>query len=109
MDTIVKRALLNALGTAVYILLVVSLIFSLQRFSSEPDNNFLIPVAMLLLLVCSAAITGFLVFGKSAMLYVDGKKKEAVALLKYTLGILVALTIVAFATLVISIVKRTPI
>jgi len=41
---------------------------------------------MLLLLVISVAITGFAVFGKSIMWYLDGKKKEAPSLLFLTIG-----------------------
>lgn len=100
MKSIVKRAFLNALGTAVYILLVVSFIFSLQRFSNTEDI-ILIPIAMLLLFVCSAAITGFLVFGKPVMLYLDGKKREAVVMLGYTICTLFFLTVIAFICLMI--------
>lgn len=96
---IIKRALLNALGTAVYILSIVSFVFYLQKFSSKPDT-ILIPIAMLLLFVCSTAITGFLVFGKPVMLYIDGKKKEAVYLLGYTIVILLVLTVLAFMALI---------
>jgi hypothetical protein len=56
----------------------------------------IVPMAMLLLFVCSAAITSFLVFGKPVMLYIDGQKKEAVSLLAYTLGIMALITIVLF-------------
>lgn len=101
MSSVLKRAILDSFGTVVYIILVVSLIFSLQAFASEPDT-IIIPIAMLLLFVCSAAITGFLVFGKPVMLYLDGKKKDAVKLLSYTLGMLVILTIVAFIFLIIN-------
>lgn len=100
MDKTLNRAIINALATAVYIILVVSLISSLQAFSAKPDNNILIPIAMLLLFVCSATITGFLVFGKPVMLYMDGKRKEAMSMLGYTLISLVILTIIAFVLLV---------
>ncbi len=99
MDQILKRAFLNSVGTAAYIILVVSFIFSL-RFFSEAEDTIIIPIAMLLLFVCSAAITGFLVFGKPVMLYIDGKKRDAVSLLGYTLGILVLITIIAFMFLI---------
>ncbi len=101
MDSIIKRAFIDSVGTAVYIILVVSLIFSLQRFFPEIEDSMIIPIAMLLLFVCSAAITGFLVFGKPAMLYIDGKKREAVSLLGYTLGILVLITIISFIFLIV--------
>lgn len=99
MENIIRRAIIDAFGTAAYIVLVVMFIFSLQTFQQEPDT-IIVPMAMLLLFVCSAAITGFLVFGKPAMLYIDGKKRDAVLLLGYTLGILVLITIVFFISLI---------
>ncbi len=99
MSKIIKRAFINAIATAVYIILIVLFIFSLQMFSSK-EENIIIPIAMLLLFVCSAAITGFLVLGKPVMLYIDGKKKEAVSLLGYTIGILFLITILAFILLI---------
>lgn len=99
MGKIIKRALIDSVGTATYIILVVLFIFSLQVFSSKKDI-IIIPIAMLLLFVCSAAITGFLVFGKPIMLYIDGKKKEAISLLSYTLGILSLITIIFFIFLI---------
>jgi hypothetical protein len=74
-------------------------VFTAGSFFPEPENMILVPMGMLLLFVCSAAITSFLVFGKPVMLYIDGQKKEAVTMLGYTLGIMVLITIVLFATL----------
>ena len=99
MARIITRALIDSFGTAVYIVLVVSFIFSLRNFPKLEDT-IIIPMAMLLLFVCSAAITGFLVFGKPVMLYIDGKKKEAIFLLGYTLGILVLITLIFFIFLI---------
>ncbi len=73
--------------------------FSLQRYSGVPENEIIIPISMLLLFVCSAAITGGLVFGKPVMLYIDGKKKEAVSLLLHTIAMLFLITIVFFVSL----------
>jgi len=100
MAKIITRAFIDAIGTAAYIILVVSFIFSLQMFSSQPEKTVLIPISMLLLFVCSAAITGFLVFGKPIMLYIDGKKREAVSLLGYTLVILGLITLISFIFLI---------
>ena len=99
MRKIIQRAFIDAIGTTAYIVLVVSFIFSLRTFSEENDI-IIIPIAMLLLFVCSAAITGFLVFGKPIMLYIDGKKKEAVYLLGYTIGILFLITLISFIFLI---------
>lgn len=99
MDKIIKRAFIDSVGTTAYIILVVLFIFSLQIFALKKDI-IIIPIAMLLLFVCSAAITGFLVFGKPLMLYVDGKKKEAISLLGYTLGMLFLITLIFFIFLI---------
>ena len=99
MNKTIKTAFVNAFTTALYIIFIVSFIFSLQVFAPKEDN-IIIPISMLLLFVCSAAITGFLVFGKPVMLYVDGKKKEAVSLLSYTLAILFIITLLSFIFLI---------
>jgi len=99
MAKIITRALINAISTAIYIILVASLLFSFQT-STPTKDIIIIPIAMLLLFVCSAAITGFLVFGKPAMLYLDGKKKEAISLLSYTIGILFLITLISFIFLI---------
>ncbi len=100
MHDILKKAFLNAVGTAAYVVLVVLFIFSLQAFRQQPDT-IIIPMAMLMLFVCSAAITGFLVFGRPIMWYIDGKKKEAISLLAHTLGMLFIITIVFFLFLIL--------
>ncbi len=99
MKDLLKRALINALGTAVYILLLASFMFFLESSFSDQKDTPLTVVSALLLFVCSAAITSFLVFGKPVMLYLDGKKKEALTLLGYTVGLLVLITFIAFTTL----------
>lgn len=94
-----KYAWLDALGTAVYIVLVASLIYSLSHSGFQAGNDLIVPIFMLLLFVFSAAFTGSLVFGRPVMLYLDGKKKEALTLVFWTLGILLVLTIIAFLVL----------
>lgn len=56
------------------------------------SNSFLVPITLLLLFVFSAALTNFLIFGKPVGLYVDGKKKETLSLLTYTLIFFFAIT-----------------
>ena len=100
MAKLVKRAFIDSVGTASYIVLVVLFIFSFQILFSEKKDIIIIPIAMLLLFVSSAAITGFLVFGKPIMLYIDEKKREAITLLIYTLGILFIITLISFIVLI---------
>lgn len=101
MDKIVRNAFINALGTALYVVVVASFIYSLQGVFPKETNTVFIPIAMLLLFVFSAAFTGMLVFGKPIMMYLDGKKKEAFSLIGYTLGILLLITFLVFILIVV--------
>ena len=102
MRKILPYAFLNALGTALYVVLVASFMFSLERiFADTPDNaNIMAPVAMLMLLVFSVALVGSLIFGRAVIWYSDGKKKEAVYLVVWTLGILFVITIIVILILI---------
>ena len=101
---ITKYAALNALGTAAYISLVASLLFYAQElFGNENVNDtVLIPIAMLLLFVLSASITGGLVLGRPILWYLEGRKKDAISLLVTTIGILSVITFFAFLCLSIA-------
>lgn len=101
MNTIRKTALLNSLATVLYIFLVGSFMYYGSQIKIGRSNSFLVPVTLLLLFVFSAALTGFLVFGKPAMWYVDGKKKEALELLFTTLGFFSAITVLALVVLIL--------
>jgi len=64
-------------------------------------NTMLAPITLLMLFVFSAALTGFLIFGKPAQMYIDGKKKEALTLLTYTLGLFSIITFIAIFLLIV--------
>ena len=100
MNQIMKRAFINATGTLAHILLVVLLISSLQNAIPKASNTILIPIAMLLLFVFSAGLTGGLVFGKPVLVYLEGRKKEAVHLVAYTLAFLLLFTLITFILMV---------
>ncbi len=96
-NKIVKHALLNALVTALYIVALVSSVFYVPKLLGlENVETTLIPIGMLCLLVFSAALTGFLMFGRPVLWYLDGKKKEALSLLAWTLGFFFVITVVIF-------------
>lgn len=95
--SIFKFGGLHALGVALYVALVSSLLFYTPRFlGSSKEDTVLAPIAMLLLFVTSAAITGLLVLGRPLLWYLDGKKKEAVSLVMATLGFLSLITLIFF-------------
>lgn len=101
MNKLWKTAIKNSLATGFYIFLVGSFMFYGGEAKFGRTNTILIPVTMLLLFVLSAAITSFLVFGKPAQMYVDGQKKEALALLGYTLTSFSVITFISIILLML--------
>ncbi|MCC6934208.1 MAG: hypothetical protein IT406_00730 [Candidatus Yanofskybacteria bacterium] len=105
-SSITKNAIGNAVATAAYVVLIALFFSHAERiFGPEDPKTFLIPTVMLLLLVLSAAITGFLVFGRPVMWYIDGRKKEAIILLGQTLASLAVILLLAFTVLYVVAVK----
>ena len=99
MNKILKTAALNAILTALYIILIASFLFYAQKFLGQKPDTVLAPIVMLCLLVFSASVTGLLIFGKPVLWYLDGKKKEAITLLIYTLGVFLVITVAALCVL----------
>ena len=95
MNKLVKRSLLNALGTAAYVVTLVTLVLNGEKLFGTINNSFA-PIAFLLVFVTSASITGGLVLGKPILMYLDNQKKEAVQMFMYTVGWLVIETIIFF-------------
>ncbi len=84
MNRIWKWALLNSLLTTLYVYAIGLFIFYAGSIKLGKANVFLAPIALLMLFVFSAGLTSFLVLGKPVLMYIDGKKKEAIYLLVYT-------------------------
>lgn len=96
--TIITNALANSLWTSLYIILVATFLNNAQTiFGKEEPHGALVPMAMLTLLVFSAAVCGSLVFGRPVLWYMDGKKKEALRLFIYTLAFLFVVLVILFA------------
>lgn len=101
MNSIFKSALFNSVATALYVILVGSFMYYSGEHKLGQSQTVLIPIFILMLLVFSAALTGSLMVGKPVLWYLEGKKKEAIALLAYTLGIFFLITLVAMVLLFI--------
>jgi hypothetical protein len=84
----------HALGILVYIGLVGYIMNNGDKWFGQMDN-FIGPVTFLLLFTLSALVVGGLGIGKPIMLYIDGKKKEALAMLSWTVGWVFIFTIIA--------------
>ena len=95
---ILKYACINALLTALYIGLISSFLFYVPKYfelEGKPDTVFA-PIMMLMLFVFSAAITATLVLGRPILWFLDGKKKEGISLLFYTLAAFFVILILVF-------------
>lgn len=92
---------MHALGAAAYIALVAFIMSNGEKwFGSGPDNVFA-PIAMLLLLVLSAAVMGALVLLRPAIWFMNGQKGEAVKLFFWTVGWIFVFMVAAFAFLIV--------
>ena len=103
---IIKNAVINAVLTFAYVGILVFLIFNAPNVIKESDgeNTILIPLVMLLLFIFSAGLTGSLVFGRPILWYLDGRKKEALHLLAWTLGILLVIVVTTLIVIYIKLV-----
>lgn len=99
MNKLIKNSLLSALGTVVYVAGVAWFMTSAEKGFLGNGKTIWAPIVMLLLLVISAGVTGGLVVGQPVMLYIDGKKKEAVKQFALTLMWLLVILMVVFAGL----------
>lgn len=97
---VVLWSFLHSLGVLVYVSIVATLMSWGNQWFGQ-DDKFLTPVAVLMLFVLSATITGSLVLAKPILLYLDGQKSDSFKFLFWTLGWMLLLTIFAFIGLLL--------
>ena len=94
-----KNPLINALCASAYILLVVSIMtFVTSPLRNKPDT-FGAPIAVLSVLTLSVAVMAYLFFYQPLLLFIEGKKKDAVNLFVKTTEIFAAITNIALVLL----------
>jgi len=94
-----KNPIINALSASAYIILVVSVMtFVTQPLRDKPDT-FFAPITMLFVLTLSVAVMAYIFFYQPLLLFIEGKKKEAVNLFVKTVGIFAAITFVVLILL----------
>ncbi len=98
---IAKQGMLFSALAVLYITVVTTFMRHAQTIVGSDKDNAFAPVVFLLLLVVSAATMGMLIFGKPVMLYLDGKKREAIALVVSTIGSLAIILIFLLTILVL--------
>jgi hypothetical protein len=99
-NKLMKEGVIHAFGIFVYVA-GVSLLMSGGAEVFVGHGSFWGPVAGLLLFVISAAVTGLLVFGKPAMMYVNGRKEDAFTLLFNTIIVLIIIFVLVLVSLAV--------
>ncbi len=94
-----KNPIINALSASAYIILVVSaMTFVTQPLRNKPDT-FFAPITVLFVLTLSVSVMAYLFFYQPLLLFIEGKKKEAVNLFVKTVGIFAVITAVVLILL----------
>lgn len=100
-NEITKFSFIDAGLTALYVSSIGFFFFYISKiFAFSKEDTVFAPILMLSLLVFSVALVGSLIFGRPILWYLDGKKKEAVSLLAYTLAFLFVFICLIFAAIV---------
>jgi hypothetical protein len=100
-----KKLLTHSFG---HTLLAFAYIFCIALFFNFGVRNlfknvpeFFAPIIILSLLVLSASVMVVLIFGRPVLLYLDGKKKDALTMLFYTIGCLAAIFFITVISVLI--------
>ena len=94
-----KNPIINALSASAYIILIVSVMtFVTQPLRNKPDT-FFAPITMLFVLTLSVAVMAYIFFYQPLLLFIEGKKKEAINLFVKTVGVFAVFTVVALMLL----------
>jgi hypothetical protein len=94
-----KNPIVNALSASVYIILIVSVMnFVTQPLKDKPDT-FFAPITVLFVLTLSVAVLAYLFFYQPLILFIEGKKKEAIDLFVKTVGVFAVITTVVLILL----------
>ncbi len=81
-----KKPFLHALGAALYIVGIVSLINFFGSVLKDQEETIVIPMAMLSLFVLSASVVGYLFLSESLYLLIENKKQEAIIFFTKVVG-----------------------
>lgn len=95
----IKNPILNAFAASAYIILGVTVMSLVTAPLRNKPDTFFAPIVFLSLLTLSVAVMAFLFFYQPLMLFIEGKKKEAVNHFVKTVSIFAVITGVALVLL----------
>ncbi|MGB0756991.1 MAG: hypothetical protein ACPGO5_00895 [Patescibacteria group bacterium] len=90
-----RQALLNTFGVVVYSFVAAVILRSASDLMVGLPEIVNITI-LLMLFVLSVSIVGWLIVGRPLLLYIDGKKKDALQLFQFTLMWLILFTGIGF-------------
>lgn len=94
-----KNPFVNAFSASAYIVFVVSVMTLVtQPLKNKPDT-FAAPMMVMFVLTLSVAIMAFLFFYQPLLLFIEGKKREAINLFVKTVGVFAIVTAVVLILL----------
>lgn len=99
-----KNPFINALGASAYIFIVVSVMNFVTQPSRNKPDTFFAPITVLFVLTLSVAVMAYLFFYQPLLLFIEGKKKQAVDLFVKTVGIFAVITAIVLILLFYGIV-----
>ena len=102
-----KKPFIFALAAALYVVVIVLVVFVVTSALKAHNDTIIIPMAMLSLFVLSAAVMGFLFLSEPLSLLVANKKKEAVVFFAKITGVF-AVFVAIFATLLFLVGSTRP-
>lgn len=94
-----KNPIINALGASAYIVVVVAVMTWISQSQGNKPDTFMAPIFMLSMLTLSVAVMAVVFFYQPLQLFIEGKKREAIALFIKTLGFFGLFTIIALVML----------
>lgn len=100
MKDICKKSFVNSFAVALYILLVALFMNNAEKIFGKKDTV-ITGVAFLLLFSLSALVVGGLLAGKPIMMYIDGKKKDAVYTIMASAGWLLLFFLIVLGVMII--------
>lgn len=89
-----KNPFINALSASGYIILIVSVMTFISQTQKNKPDTFFAPIVFISLLTLSVTVMAYVFFYQPLLLFIDGKKKEAIQLFTKTVGIFAAFTVV---------------
>lgn len=87
-----KNPYYNAGLALCYIIFVVLVINFGSKWAERVEENLLMPIGMLSLFVLSASVMGYIFLSQPIIMFLDGKRKEAINLFLRTVAVFATIT-----------------